>query len=170
MDDPKITATVARLMEAERATGLGGPYESLVTGLVSPVMLRVFALLYRNDKLPEPPDDLITGENPDTGQPNILLPQVTYENRLITALKAAENLAYAEWFEMIAGSVFSLAPEESVNMNWEHITRRTFGNTVGDPDGLRAKHEVTQLREEMARKALEEQEAAVAIEAAKVQR
>ena len=174
LDDPKITATVARLMEAERATGLGSPYERLTSDQVGPQVLRGFSLLYRNGKLPKPPDEVFVRDEDDnvitnelTDQEEILLPEVGYENRLITALKASENLAYAEWFEMIGSKIFEIAPEEIANLDTHHITRRTFANTVGDPKGLRPEHEVRETKNKMAERAEQAEETAGALEAIK---
>jgi hypothetical protein len=157
LDDPKITATMARLMEAEKAINLGSPYHRTSLNLTS-IIQRSWAMLYRvGNFFADPPEAMQSQQkNPVTGRPDVVMPEVAFENRMVQALRGAENIKLAEWLEVM-GPLLQAHPEELANFDLQQLTRRTFRNTVAVEDVMRPEAEVEELKQEMAEQAAQQQ-------------
>lgn len=150
-DDPPETATVARLMDAERAGMVGTPYQRLTVEFFGPQVVSSWGTLYRQGMMPDPPESLILGRNEDTGQVDIPVPETRFENRLVSALKAVENVAFSEWMGMVGNVIAEVAPDVlRNNLDLTKVTRETFRTGVKNEQMLRPEHEVDELEREMA--------------------
>lgn len=125
------TATLAQLMDAERSAQIGTPYQRYTQEFFAPQLIGAFKALYRQGKMPEPPESLVVSRDEKTGKSDVKLPAVAFENRLVNALKAVENIALSQWYATIGDIVANIAPEElKSQFDWEKITRDSFRNAV----------------------------------------
>jgi hypothetical protein len=145
------TATLAQLMDAERSAQIGTPYQRYTQEFFAPQLIGAFKTLYRQGKMPEPPESLVVGEDKTTGQPDIKLPAVAFENRLVNALKAVENIAISQWWSTIGAMIGEVAPEEvKANLDWSEMLRTTFRNAVKNEAYVEKASKAADTKEAMA--------------------
>ena len=165
------TATLAQLMDAERAAQIGTPYQRYTQEFLAPQLVGSWKTLYRQGKMPEPPDSLIVGEDQVTGQADVETPSVAFENRLVNALKSVENIAISQWYDTIGRVVGEIAPEEiKANFNWSELTRGTFRNGVKNEGYVESLADAEEVKEAMVQAAQQAQELQQAEQIAGMQR
>lgn len=112
-DQPQKTAyEVGKLLE-EKITLLGPALGRQQTEFFDSMLNRVFWILFRNNYLPPPPDELV-------GQGL----EVNYIGRLALAMKQVETQATATTLQFIGG-LFQLAPDIMDNFNTDEIAQGT---------------------------------------------
>lgn len=91
-----LTATEASLVAGEKLTQFSPVYGRIMSEMVDPVVRRVFGVLLRNGRLGKPPQSMVEGA---TGR--VVMPAITYRNRIALAMKAKENGALIQFFELM---------------------------------------------------------------------
>ena len=134
----QMTATEVLERRQEKMTALGPVLERLENELLSPSIKRIFAMMMREDMLPQPPEAL--------GQREI---KIEYVSILAQAQKSSEIPAlsqfignYAQMLQAFPEIVDKVNPDEIVN---------AYHNLSGAPIGiLRTDAEVAQIRNDRA--------------------
>ncbi len=94
-----LTATEASLVAGEKLTQFSPVYGRIMSEMVDVILLRVFSVLYRAGKFGQPPASV--ARVLDNGRTQIAPPAITYRNRIALAMKAKENGALMQFFEIM---------------------------------------------------------------------
>ena len=147
----QMTASEVYARENERVM-LFSPSFSLFTSDFRPLMERVFAMLFRMGRFPQPPG---TALRPDReGEPGIELPQVVYQGRIAMVMRRlqAEGIARTlQRLQSMAGFDRNLLDHVDLDR-----TFRTAARMDGVPEGL-LRPEVSVKRMRRKREACEQQ-------------
>ncbi len=100
--DKQMTAREVIELVQEKLVQFSPTFARMTTELLNPLLQRVFGILYRAGKFPEPPAELLV-ESPDGVA--LAAPQVVYTSRIALAIKALENQAFLQFIEIIAPMV-----------------------------------------------------------------
>lgn len=94
-----LTATEASLVAGEKLTQFSPVYGRIMSEMVDAVLNRVFGVLFRAGKFGRPPASVarVLGD----GRTQVALPSIVYRNRIALAMKAKENGALMQFFEVM---------------------------------------------------------------------
>lgn len=152
-----MTATEVMARENEKILQFSPSFTLFVNDFL-PIMKRVFGLLYRQGKFPEPPRELLDARTPGGG---LLDPQVIYLSRIALALRKLQTESFDRALQRLA-AIMPYHPEAADNFNWDTGLRDT-ARIDGIPEDFLVPQErveaVRRQRQEAARSA---QEAAAA--------
>jgi hypothetical protein len=93
--------TAREVMERvrERLIQFSPTFARMTTELLNPLLERVFGILFRAGKFPEPPDEVFVVSS---GSVSLALPQVSYTSKIALAIKALENESFMQFVEVVA--------------------------------------------------------------------
>jgi hypothetical protein len=99
MERGPMTATEANLVAGEKLTQFSPVYGRIMSEMVDAVLSRVFGVLFRAGKFGRPPASVarVLGD----GRTQVALPSIVYRNRIALAMKAKENGALLQFFEVM---------------------------------------------------------------------
>lgn len=140
-----MTATEATLREAEKVMQFSPTFSALTSEYLDPKLMRIFGILWRQGKMPQPPEELTML----LGEGQVPLPQVAYSNRISLAIKAKTNMNYAEYMA-IQTPLAELDPSMLDNMDSDVQFRDGWRNAGLPEDGLRREIDVEELRQARA--------------------
>ena len=140
-----MTATEATLREAEKVMQFSPTFSALTSEYLDPKLLRIFGILWRQGKMPQPPEELAML----VGEGAVPLPQVSYNNRISLAIKAKQNYSYAEYMS-IHMPLAEMNPAVLDNMDSDHNFRQGWRNAGLAEDGLTSELEVEETRQARA--------------------
>ena len=143
--DRTMTATEATLREAEKVMQFSPTFSALTSEYLDPKILRIFGILWRQGKMPEPPEELAML----VGEGAVPLPMVSYNNRISLAIKAKQNYSYAEYMS-IQMPMAEMNPAILDNMNSDKNFRDGWRNAGLQEDGLASELEVEETRQARA--------------------
>jgi len=143
--DRTMTATEATLREAEKVMQFSPTFSALTSEYLDPKLLRIFGILWRQGKMPEPPEELAML----VGEGAVPLPMVSYNNRISLAIKAKQNYSYAEYMS-IQMPMAEMNPAILDNMNSDKNFRDGWRNAGLQEDGLASELEVEETRQARA--------------------
>lgn len=132
----EITATEARFREAEKVARFSPAFTQLTTELLNPVLQRVFMLLFRAGRLPQPPREALYQDA--AGQIRLAYPRIVHTSRMALAMQSLKKSAFADLLAIFTPLLEAGVPVMD-NVNTDEVIRDL---TRGD--GL----PVTYLREE----------------------
>jgi hypothetical protein len=147
-----MTATEATLREAEKVMQFSPTFSALTSEYLDPKLMRIFGILWRQGKMPEPPEELTML----LGEGSVPLPQVQYNNRISLAIKAKQNTNYAEYMA-IQTPLAEMNPSILDNMDSDKTFRDGWRNAGLPEDGLTAEIEVQETRQARAEAQAKEQ-------------
>ena len=138
-----MTATEATLREAEKVMQFSPTFSALTSEYLDPKLKRIFGILWRQGKMPEPPEELVMmlGENATS----VPVPNVAYSNRISLAIKAKQNVNLAEYMA-IQQPLVEQDPSLLDNMDVDNQFRAGWRNAGLPENGLRKKAEVEETR------------------------
>ena len=151
-----MTATEATLREAEKVMQFSPTFSALTSEYLDPKLKRIFGILWRQGKMPEPPEELMAVLGGDGA--SVPIPSVIYSNRISLAIKAKQNINYAEYLA-IQQPLVEQDPSILDNMDADAQFRDGWRNAGLPEDGLRKEMEVEETR--MARQQQMAQEQAM---------
>ena len=158
-----MTATEASLREAEKVMQFSPTFSALTSEYLDPKLKRIFGILWRQGKMPTPPDELIA----QIGGEGVPLPQVAYSNRISLAIKAKQNSSYAEYMA-IQSPLVELDPSILDNLNTDTHFRDGWRN-AGLPEGALVKeNKVAEKRQERAEAQAQQQQMEAAAQSAAI--
>ncbi|MDC0088158.1 portal protein [Akkermansiaceae bacterium] len=157
--DKQMTATEVGAREREKLLMFAPSFTQFVTDM-KPMMIRIFSMLAREQKLPSPPQELI--QSTEGGKATIPTPEVVFQSKIALAIKSLQS----EGFDRImarAMPLMDVKPELADNWDWDQMFREMSRNE-GMPDRwLKDKKMMNEMREARAQA---QQEAAEAEEQA----
>lgn len=160
--DKQMTATEVASREREKLLMFAPSFTQFVAD-VTPMMLRIFALLARAGKFPDPPPEL--GEDNGDGTLTIPNPEVVYQSRIALAIKALHGEGF-DRVMMRLTNVAEIAPDVFDNFDFDAIFRDLSRNEGVPESWLRLKEAVDELRAARAETQKQQQEVAMAEQAA----
>ena len=140
-----MTATEATLREAEKVMQFSPTFSALTSEYLDPKLMRIFGILWRQGKMPQPPEELTML----LGEGSVPLPQVSYNNRISLAIKAKQNSNYAEYMA-IQTPLAEMNPSILDNMDADRTFRDGWRNAGLPEDGLTREIEVEETRQARA--------------------
>ena len=140
-----MTATEATLREAEKVMQFSPTFSALTSEYLDPKLMRIFGILWRQGKMPQPPEELTML----LGEGQVPLPQVAYSNRISLAIKAKTNMNYAEYMA-IQTPLAEMNPAILDNMDSDKQFRQGWRNAGLPEDGLMREIDVEETRQARA--------------------
>lgn len=115
----EITAYEAMQRVAEKLVLFSPTFARQQSEVYSPLLQRVFGLLFRAGYFPEPPPEVLM---PTQNGVVLAAPQVVYTSRVALAIKALENRAFVEFMQII-GPLVQLRPDVLDNFDLDIAAR-----------------------------------------------
>ena len=140
-----MTATEATLREAEKVMQFSPTFSALTSEYLDPKLMRIFGILWRQGKMPQPPEELMML----VGEGSVPLPQVSYSNRISLAIKAKQNSSYAEYMA-IQTPLAEMNPAILDNMDSDRTFRDGWRNAGLPEGGLLREIDVEETRQARA--------------------
>lgn len=147
-----MTATEATLREAEKVMQFSPTFSALTSEYLDPKLMRIFGILWRQGKMPTPPEEL----QMLLGSDQVPLPKVSYNNRISLAIKAKQNTNYAEYMAIQMPLVES-DPSILDNMDGDLQFREGWRNAGLPESGLRREIDIAETRQARAEAQQQEQ-------------
>jgi hypothetical protein len=137
-----LTATEASYVAGEKLSQFSPVFGRLVSEMLDPVLTRVFAVLLRAGKFPNPPASVLKelGE----GRSGVATPSVLYKNRIMLAMQARQNGSLMEYMQL-AGPMLQVYPDAIDALNMPVIVRDTARNAGLLEDWIRSKKEIEKM-------------------------
>jgi hypothetical protein len=154
----EMTAFEVQQRLAEKVTAFSPTFYRLQVEVTNPILVRVFNLLFRAGKFPEPPPSVFVDAG--EGMAAVAVPEVTLTSKLAMAIKAAENQAFGQLIAILSPIA---AVNQDVLDNWDmDKAGRGIGRNLGVPtDWERSEDDVAAIREGRAK--AQEQANAIAL-------
>jgi hypothetical protein len=164
-DGPQMTAREVSERQSEKLTQFSPTADRMTTELFNPLLNRVFAILSRLGKFPDPPMEIVIFDEQGAIVPD---PEITYSSRIALAIKSLENNA---WYRQMEASreIWQVKPELLDNYNLDEIERDLSRNNglparwIRDTDGV---EEIRKMRAEAQAKQAEMEQAMMMAKAA----
>lgn len=160
----QMTAYEVAQRLAEKVTAFSPTFYRLQTEVTNPLLLRVFNILHRAGKFPEPPPSVLRQRSRDANDVALILPEVTLTSKLALAIKAAENQSLGQVMAILGGLAQispGAAEMAAENYDFDVIARESARNA-----GLPSNWIMTEDKRDALRKAkAEAQQQAMAAEA-----
>jgi hypothetical protein len=155
----EMTAFEVQQRLAEKVTAFSPTFYRLQVEVTNPLLVRVFNILFRAGKFPEPPPAVFVDAG--DGMAAVAVPEVTLTSKLAMAIKAAENQAFGQMMQILT-PVAQVQPDILDNYDMDKATRG-IGRNLGVPtDWERSEDDVAALREQRAQAQQQAQAVALA--------
>lgn len=115
----QMTAYEVQQRLAEKVTAFSPTFYRLQTEVTNPILTRIFSIMFRAGRFPEPPSSVFVPN--DEGTYSMALPDVTLTSKLALAIKAAEINAFAQMLQILAG-VIEVFPDAMDNYDLDKAT------------------------------------------------
>lgn len=161
----QMTAYEVAQRLAEKVTAFSPTFYRLQTEVTNPLLLRVFNMLHRAGKFPEPPESVLRPRSQKPGDVALVLPEVTLTSKLALAIKAAENQSLGQVMTILAGlAQISPGAAEQAAQNYDFdVIARESGRNAGLPASwIMTEEKRDAIRQAQAQAAQEAQAAAAA--------
>ena len=143
----QMTATEATLRQAEKVMQFSPTFSRLTSEFLDPMLRRIFGILWRQGKLPDPPEEIMM-QNEDRSIV-VPVPDIAYNNRISLAIKAQQNTQYAE-FMAIHQPIIEIDPSMLDNLDSDAQFREGWRNAGLPEDSILDKEEVEATRQARA--------------------
>lgn len=141
-DGPQMTAREVSERQSEKLTQFSPTADRMTTELFNPLLLRVFAILARMGRFPEPPPEIVIFDDQGGFVPD---PEIIYSSRISLAIKSLENNA---WYRQMEASqnLWAAKPELLDNYNLDEVERDLSRNNGLPARWLRETEAVEEIR------------------------
>lgn len=161
----QMTATEATLRQAEKVMQFSPTFSRLTSEYLDPKIRRVFAILWRQGVMPEPPEDIaMMNEDKSIVVP---VPNIAYSNRISLAIKAQINTSYAEFMAMNE-QMLEVNPSMLDNLDTDQAFRDGWRNAGLPEESLVSKDDRDKTRKARADAQAEAEAMAQAEQAASI--
>jgi hypothetical protein len=144
------TAYQVQQVLGERLEQLSPMFGRLITEKCGPDLKRVFGILFRAGKFPRAPRSMIV-PGPDGRSGRLAMPEITYTSRLALALKALQNRATLDTFELLTNVATNMQrPDVLDSFDLDHAIRGFAINQGMSPRYIRPMQDVLKLRKARA--------------------
>lgn len=153
--DRQMTAYETMQRVAEKLILFSPTFAKLTTEFLTPLLQRIFGLLYRANYFPAAPPEAFAGAE------GLVMPQVTFTSKVSLAIKALQNHAFVE-FMGIVGPLVNISPDVIDNIDSDRAFVEIARN-VGVPSAwMRSDKDLASIRDAKAK----QQQAVMAAQAA----
>jgi len=142
-----LTATEAAYAAGEKLSQFSPVFGRLVSEMLDPVLTRVFAVLLRAGKFPNPPASVL--RTIEAGRAGVATPSVLYKNRIMLAMQARQNSSLMEYMQL-AGPMLQVYPDAIDALNMPVIVRDTARNAGLLESWIRSKKEIEKMAADRA--------------------
>lgn len=161
--EKQMTAYETMQRVAEKLIQFSPTFGRLTTEFLSPLIQRLFGILYRGGFFPTPPAEAMADTLHGRG---IIAPQVVFTSKIALAIKALQNHAFVE-FMGIVGPLVNLNPDILDNID-QDVAFVAIARNVGVPAAwMRSQDSLDAIRQQKAQAAQAQQAAQAAQGAAK---
>lgn len=144
----------------EKLVQFSPTFARMTTELLNPLLERVFGILFRAGKFPDPPEEVFVVTSEGVSLP---LPQVAYTSKIALAIKALENQSFLQFVEIVAPLV-QVDPAVMDAINTDKAMKGLARNLSLPVDWMRTDEEIAAMRQQRA----EAQQAQASAEQAKL--
>lgn len=130
----------------EKLVQFSPTFARMTTELLNPLLERVFGILFRANKFPEPPEEVFVVTPEGVSLP---LPQVAYTSKIALAIKALENQSFLQFVEIVAPLV-QVDPSVMDAINTDKAMKGLARNLSLPVDWMRTDEEIAAMREQRA--------------------
>ena len=159
----QMTATEATLRQAEKVMQFSPTFSRLTSEFLDPMLKRIFAILWREGKMPEAPEEIVQVQ--EDMSVVVPVPNIAYSNRISLAIKAQQATAYSEFMAINQPNI-EMNPTLLDNIDGDAHFRESWRNAGLPEDNLATEQDVEEMRqaraEAQAQQAQMEQAAAAA--------
>lgn len=141
-DKQNMTATEVLELLEEKLVLFSPTFMQLNHELLDPMLERVFGILFRQGKFPDPPEQVY--ESMDAL--DIVIPKVSYQNKIAKMIRQLASRGILTFFEAVIAPTFPLDPTVLDNIDMDKAVR-TLGDNFGVPtDVMRDIDSVEEIR------------------------
>lgn len=144
--DKAMTAREVIERVREKLVMFSPTFARMTTELLNPMLERVFGILFRAGKFPEPPEEVFVLSN---GGVSLALPQVSYTSKIALAIKALENESFMQFVEIVAPLV-QVDPAVMDAINTDAALKGLAKNVAMPVGWIRTDEEIAAIRERRA--------------------
>lgn len=153
-----------RALEAEKLARFSPAFTSLTCEFINPILERVFMLLYRAGRFPQPPQEAFVADA--LGRPTLLFPRAVQTNRMSLAMQQANKMGLGEMIQLFSPMVQAGNPVFD-NLDTDRAFR-TLTRGEGLPaDYLKSEDSVKAMRDARAQAEQAAEQKQMMMEAAK---
>jgi hypothetical protein len=137
------TATEVLELVEEKIVQFSPNFARMTTEVLNPLLARVYGLLWRQGRFPDPPPEMLT-----TSRAGIMLevPRVNYISRIALAIKALQNQAYRRFVDLIA-PIMDIDPTVVDLLSLERTFKGLAANEALPSDFMATDEEIAQKKE-----------------------
>lgn len=171
--DREMTAYEVQQRLAEKITGITPAFHRMTTEFFNPMLKRIFGVLYRQGKFPQPPAELLKPDPKDPLNPvkaTLMIPQITLTGKLAMAIRSAEQNAFMTWANMMMPLAQVMGPEVLDAVDFPKASKgsaMTLGVPVRWQRNDADMRKLKQQRDQAAQQAQSQQAALAASQSAK---
>jgi hypothetical protein len=158
------SATESSLAAGEKLTQFSPVYGRLVSEMLDVILSRVFGVLARAGKMPQPPAEIVKTDGKNNQIP---FPSVLYSNKIVLAQQARENGSLMEFFNF-AAPIIQASPQTMDAIKGDVLMRRVARNCGLPEDVIRTPKEIEEISNARAMAAQQNEQLAQADAAAGV--
>jgi hypothetical protein len=142
------TAYEVSQMLHEKLSRISPTFARIKMEVFKPMLQRIFSILYRAGKFPEPPPAVLRRKL--GGELTLPTPKFVFTSKLAMAIKSMENLTFLEWWQMMSPIAEVLGPEEfAKNLNFTRLIRLSGENQGVTVDFFISKEEMEEVAKAM---------------------
>lgn len=160
----KLTAYEASQRVAEKLDLFSPTFQLITSELLTPALMRVFAILLRAGKFPQPPEGMLQ-RTPD-GQGFLKDPRVVYTSKLALAIRALENRSFMEFANTLQ-AVAQMKPDVVDWVDWDRAIPGLAKNYGTSSAWINSERNVKAMRQQRAQQMAAQQQLAAAESATK---
>jgi hypothetical protein len=128
----------------EKLVQFSPTFARMTTELLNPLLERVFGILFRAGKFPDPPEAVFVATPDGVSLP---LPQVSYTSKIALAIKALENQSFLQFVEVVAPLV-QVDPTVMDAINTDKAMKGLARNLSLPIDWMRTDEEIAAIRQQ----------------------
>lgn len=159
--EKQMTAREVAERSAEKLIQFTPAFARKTTEVLNPLLQRVFGILMRAGKFPQPPQEVLIQTPEGLAVPD---PEIAYNSRVALAIKALQNTAFYRTMELIL-PLSQTQPDILDNFDLDTISRETSRNDGLPADWMRKTEDRDKIRAARAEAIAAEQEQQAALAA-----
>lgn len=144
--DKQMTAREVIERVQEKLILFSPTFARMTTELLTPLLQRVFGILYRAGKFPEPPQSVFIPTNDAVA---LAMPEVVYTSKIALAIKALENQSFMQFVEIV-GPLLQVDPTVLDALDVDKALKGIGKNLSLPVDWLRSEDAIAQIRQQRA--------------------
>jgi hypothetical protein len=144
--DRQMTAREVIERVQEKLVQFSPTFARMTTELLNPLLERIFGILFRAGKFPEPPPEVFVAT---ANGVELVLPQVAYTSKIALAIKALENQAFMQFIEII-GPLAQIDPSVLDAIDTDKAVKGLARNIALPENWMRKPEDIQAMRQQRA--------------------